>query len=154
VISTVTADLTLVRPDVSDSTSLLRLMAEQAHRAGLVRDTFADAVVEREARFPTGLPTAVPAAIPHTDATHVVGAGLVVALLADPVEFVEMGSTDRTVRATLVVMLLVQDPAEQVTALGEVIAMLQDPGLADRLAGLTVPEDVVRALVQRDSAAV
>ncbi|KQS68583.1 PTS sugar transporter subunit IIA [Modestobacter sp. Leaf380] len=145
-IGTLTDDLVLVHPAVSDRAALLRLMAEHAHRAGRVHDTFADAVVEREGRFPTGLPTAVPSAIPHTDAGHVVSAGAVVALLAEPVTFVEMGSSDREVAARLVVMLLVQDPDQQVTALGEVIAALQDPALADRLATVEHPGDLVRAL--------
>jgi PTS system galactitol-specific IIA component len=146
VIGTLTEDLALVHPAASTAADLLRLMAERAHRSGRVHATFADAVVARESRFPTGLPTAVPSAIPHTDAGHVVESGLVVALLAEPVGFVEMGSTDREVSARLVVMLLVQDPEQQVTALGEVIAALQDPALADRLAAVEAPEDLVRAL--------
>ncbi len=145
-IGTLTEDLALVHPDVTGTEDLLRLMAEQARRAGRVHDTFADAVVAREQRFPTGLPTPVPAAIPHTDAGHVAEPGVVVALLARPVEFTEMGSTDRVVPAELAVMLLVTDPQEQVTALGEVIAVLQDPELARRLAGVQHPADLVAAL--------
>ncbi|GHE12262.1 PTS sugar transporter subunit IIA [Klenkia taihuensis] len=145
-IGTLTEDLALVHPEVTGTEDLLRLMAEQARRAGRVHDTFADAVVARERRFPTGLPTPVPAAIPHTDAGHVAEAGVVVALLARPVEFTEMGSADRTVPAELAVMLLVKDPEEQVTALGEVIAVLQDPALAERLAGVRDPADLVAAL--------
>ncbi len=151
-IGTLTEDLALVNPDASDSTALLRLMAEQAHRAGRVHDSFADAVVEREGRFPTGLPTAVPSAIPHTDAGHVVESGIVVALLEGPVDFVEMGSSDRSIAARLVVMLLVKDPDQQVTAIGEVLAVLQDPALADRLASVAGPADLVRALRPADAA--
>ncbi len=139
-------DLALVAPAARTAEELLRRMAAAAHGAGLVGEGFADAVVAREAGFPTGLPTPVPAAIPHTDAEHVREPGLVVALLAEPVGFTEMATTDRTVPARLVVMLLVADPEAQVQTLTSVIGLLQDPGLARRLAGVRTPAELVRAV--------
>jgi PTS system galactitol-specific IIA component len=138
--------LTLLHPQVTDAPALLRTMAGRARDAGLVGEGFADAVVAREEQFPTGLPTPVPAAIPHTDPVHVRRPGRVVALLRDPVDFVEMGSTDRYVSVRLVVMLLVDDPQAQVEVLGATIAALQDPGLAARLDGVRGPDDLAAAL--------
>jgi PTS system galactitol-specific IIA component len=145
-------ELALVRPAVSTAPELLRQMAAAAQQEGYVHPGFADAVVDREARFPTGLPTSVPAAIPHTDPGFVVRPGLVAALLRAPVEFVEMASVDRVVAVQLVVMLLVDDPEEQVHVLGTVLATLQDPGLADRLAAVRTPAELVAALAAPETA--
>jgi PTS system galactitol-specific IIA component len=145
-------ELSLVRPEVSTATELLRQMAAVAEREGYVHPGFADAVVDREARFPTGLPTPVPAAIPHTDPDFVVRPGLVAALLHPPVEFVEMASVDRVVNVRLAIMLLVEDPQEQVHVLGAVVATLQDPGLVDRLAAVGNPAELVAALAAPETA--
>ena len=145
-------ELALVRPVVGTAPELLRRMAGVAQVAGYVHPGFADAVVERETRFPTGLPTPVPAAIPHTDPGFVARPGLVAALLGEPVGFGEMASSDRVVPARLVVMLLVDDPEQQVATLGAVIAVLQDPGLAGRLGAVRTPADLVAALAAPEHA--
>ena len=66
-----------------------------------------------------GLPMPVPLAIPHTDASWVLRATLAAYVPQRPVQFGEMGSSDRTmVSARLVLMLAVDDPAAQVPLLG------------------------------------
>lgn len=139
-------ELCLVRPDVRDRETLLRLIARSAAEQGYVAATFEDALVERERVFPTGLPTPVPVAIPHTDSVHVLRPGLAAALLAEPIPFGEMGTDDRTVDCALVVVLLVTDPADQVGVLGALITAFQQEGWSQSVADVRTPAELAQAL--------
>ncbi|MFD1860323.1 PTS sugar transporter subunit IIA [Aeromicrobium camelliae] len=106
---------------------LLREMADQLLARGTVEPTFADALLAREEKFPTGLPTAVmPVAIPHTDPEHVNESFLSVARLAEPVTFHQMGANAQTVEVELVVMIALADATSQLTTLQSLIGMFSD----------------------------
>lgn len=123
----VAAELCLLRPEVVSAEELLEVLARRAVEAGYVTASFSEALITREHRYPTGLPLPTPAAIPHTDAVHVLRPALAVALLDPPIAFGQMGSPERTVDCRLAVMLLVASPQAQVGVLGRVIAALQRP---------------------------
>lgn len=126
--------------DATDDQAVLNVLADRLLEAGHVSGTFRDAVLDRERRFPTGLPTAVPAAIPHTDPEHVLHAGLAVATLASPVSFGEMGGSGETrVEVQLVVMLALKDAHSQIGALQHLVSCLQDSDAVREL--LAAPDD-------------
>jgi galactitol PTS system EIIA component len=129
-------DPAFVRIDVAadDATSLLSTMADELHAAGIVKETFKDALLAREEKFPTGLPTQVmQVAIPHTDVEHVERSFISVARLAQPVAFHEMGANARTVDVRLVCMLAVADKSSQVGTLQALIGMFSDQAVMERL---------------------
>lgn len=102
-------------------------MAARLVEAGHVGPGFTEAVLARERTYPTGLPTAIGTAIPHTDPEHVIHPGLAVVTLKWPVPFGEMGgSGQRTVNVSLVVMLVLKGAHSQVLALQQLMACLQD----------------------------
>lgn len=101
-------------------------MAARLVEAGHVGPGFTEAVLARERTYPTGLPTAMGTAIPHTDPEHVIHPGLAVATLKWPVPFGEMGGGPRTVDVSLVVMLVLKDAHGQVLSLQQLMAHLQD----------------------------
>lgn len=136
----VVAALSLVRPRVSSAEEVLRSVAALALEQGYVRESFPDAVVQREADHPTGLPTPVPVAIPHTDTEHVVRPALAAVLLDPPVPFGEMGGAGDDVDVRLVVVLMVTDPAGQVGLLSRLITVLRQPELEQSLDGVDDPE--------------
>lgn len=112
----------------TDRTEVLRALCTRLEEIGAVTDSFEAAVLDREEKHPTGLPTAVAAAIPHTDPEHVLIPGFAVAVPEQPVEFGEIGSGgERTVAAEIVVMLVLADAGDQLTALQTLVARLQDP---------------------------
>ncbi len=129
----VASDLVFLAPAVSIDTDVLTLLAEQAHARGYVRADYAEALLARERRYPTGLPAVTPAAIPHADAVSVIKPGIGIALLDKGIEFSEMGSPGKTVTVELVLLLLVTDPTQQSALLSKVIAMLQREGLLAEL---------------------
>lgn len=125
--ATVLPGAALAHLDVDDAEAVLRALSARLLELGAVTDSFEQAVLERERRQPTGLPTLVPAAIPHTDPEHVLTAGFAVATLEHSVPFAEIGSNgSREVEAELVVMLVLKDPAAQLEALQNLVAKLQD----------------------------
>lgn len=146
----VVASLSLVRPPVISAADVLRAVADRALEQGFVRDTFGDALLAREKEFPTGLPTPLPVAIPHTSVEHVLRPALAAVLLNPPVEFGEMGGTDRTVAVRLAVVLMVTDPSSQVGLLSRLINALRRPDLEETLVGADSPEalaDAVQSLL-------
>lgn len=131
--------------EASTDQEVLGALADRLLDAGHVFDTFKAAVQARERRYPTGLPTVVPAAIPHTDADHVLHAGLAVATLARPVAFGEMGgSAEARVETRLVIMLVLKDAHSQIAALQHLVARLQDPDAVRDLLAADDDQDLRR----------
>lgn len=126
-------ELCRVGAEVGTAEEALRLLAEAAVAEGYARPSFVEAVIERERVYPTGLPLPLPTAIPHSDPEHILRPGLAALVPTAGLTFGEMGGRDRTVEARLVLMLLVDDPAEQVSLLGRLITALQAPDLETRL---------------------
>lgn len=128
------ASLCFLRPEgVTDAASAIRLLAEAAVEQGYAEPSFVAAVLDREDRYPTGLPLPLPTAIPHADAVHVRRRALAALVPRQPLAFAEMGGSGRTVEARLVLMLLVDDPTRQVPLLGRLLKVLQAPDLEERL---------------------
>ncbi len=118
-----------------DRDQVLTALAQRVVESGHALPSLAAAVLAREQAYPTGLPMPVPAAIPHTDAQHVLHPGLAVASLAEPVEFGLMGgSPNESLAVRLVVLLCVTDPAVQVGGLQQVLARLGDAPAVQALA--------------------
>lgn len=111
----------------------LEAIANLGYKSGLVKDSWLAAVLAREQDFPTGLPTPIPVAIPHTDSTHVIGDGIGFFRLVDPVNFGEMGSLGTQLPVRIIIPLLITDPKQQVPLLVSVINFLQDENFVKKL---------------------
>lgn len=93
---------------------------------GYVKDSFKDAIIEREKNFPTGLPTEdVKVALPHTDTIHVEKPVIAIGILNSPVVFEDMGSGDE-LNIEIIFMLAVKDPSDQVNVLQKLIGSFVD----------------------------
>jgi len=122
-------------------TKLSNLLLEQ----GYVKDSFVQAVLEREKVFATGLPTVnVKVAIPHTDVEHVIRPALAVGILKEPVEFQEMGSPENTIQAEIIFLLAMTDPQAQLSLLQKLVQLFQTEGLLLAVKKAKSPEEVVQ----------
>jgi len=119
--------------NASSAIDALQKIATHGYAEGLVHETWLDAVVAREKEFPTGLPTPIPVAIPHTDSAHVKGDGIGFFRLSTPVSFGEMGSVDEVIPVAIVIPLLITNPEEQVDLLMAVIGAVQDEPFVSQL---------------------
>lgn len=104
----------------------LTQIATLGYENNLVAQSWLAAVTQREQDFPTGLPTAVPVAIPHTDSIHVKQDGIGYFRLTQPVEFGEMGSLENKIKVSVIIPLLITNPKDQTSLLMSVIALVQD----------------------------
>lgn len=94
---------------------------------GYVKDTYVNAVIEREKVFATGLPTpGIQVAIPHADIEHVIHPAIAIGVSEKPIEFGEMGNPEGTVRAQIICMLAVTESQTLVSLLQSLVSIFQD----------------------------
>lgn len=127
---------------VGDAEEAIRFLADRLLQKGCVAPEFPDAVVEREKKFPTGLPTpGIGVAIPHTDKGHVLTPRIAVAVLESPVFFGEMGNPEKKVSVELVFLLAIRDPKAQLENLKKLMALITDrEGLREMRAASSAEE--------------
>jgi PTS system galactitol-specific IIA component len=105
----------------------IKKLASLLNLNGFVKETFSKAVIDREKVFPTGLPTKpVGIAIPHTDAEHVNNGAMAVGILKSPVEFIEMGTVDTSVKVSIISMLAISNPDTLIKVLMKLAGSFQD----------------------------
>lgn len=120
-------DLVLMEVDAKDKFDLLRQAAQCLQTHGYVKESYADAVIEREKVFATGLPTVMGGvAIPHTDVEHVNTPAVCIVRLKKPVDFVIMGDDTETVSVDCIFMLAMKETHAQLTLLQNLMGILQD----------------------------
>ncbi|TBW33287.1 PTS sugar transporter subunit IIA [Siculibacillus lacustris] len=136
------------RVTASDSAEVITLLAERLRMIGSVKESYARAVIDREATMPTGLPLAddVAVAVPHTDPEHVVTPALAMATLATPVAFKSMEDPDRDLAVTVVFALALRDKNEQIEMLQTIAATLQDAPIMRRIAEAATVAEILAAL--------
>ncbi|PTM58465.1 PTS sugar transporter subunit IIA [Desmospora activa] len=122
-----------IRANTKDE--VLYLMASNMKRQGVVKESYIQAVIEREHHYATGLPTqGISVAIPHTDKEHVNRKGLSVGVLHEPVDFVIMGERKQSTPVKLVFMLAVDESHPQLFLLQKLMGLFQDEELLTYLA--------------------
>jgi galactitol PTS system EIIA component len=129
-----------------NSAEVISHLGKSLFEAGYVRESFVDAALDREKELPTGLPLQgnINAAIPHTDAEHVVKSGLAMATLAKPVIFHNMAIPEETVSVQLVFLLALNQPKTQIETLQAVAELLQKPEIVGQLMEANHFDDIKR----------
>jgi galactitol PTS system EIIA component len=138
----------LLNRSYENSEEIIRAVSTELFKAGFVKNTFAQAAIDREKQLPTGLPLAggVNAAIPHTEIEHVRKPALGLVTLAKEVNFQNMISPAEAVPVRLVFVLALEQPKAQIEMLQEIAAVLQNPGLVRRLLSATTFEKAIEEL--------
>jgi PTS system galactitol-specific IIA component len=112
----------------------LTIMADRLYDLGYVKETFRDAILDREAHYPSGLPMEEDKiAIPHTDAEHVNQSVICFAQLASPVDFSVMGDPSQTVSVQMISMFALKEKKEIGHLLEILITTYQDAELLRNL---------------------
>lgn len=135
----------LIRLDVAADTSeaALRLMAQLFVDAGVAKPSYPDAIVAREAQYPTALPaTAFDIAVPHTFAEHVNEPAMGICVLREPVEFKQMGSPEIALHPQLLFMLAITDPKDQIKLLRRIMKLIQNPEALNQIKAAGSVEEV------------
>lgn len=119
-------------------------LAARLLEQGCVKESFAPALLAREAEYPTALEVGEHnVAIPHTEAEHTEQGAICVGVLANPVTWHRMDDADETCEVELVVMLALSDPHGHLEMLQKVIGLVQDQALVTQILGAKTAEEVV-----------
>ena len=106
--------------DCHDQNDLFCQLNDSLFGDGLVKETYLEALKNREMDYPTGV-MCVPynIALPHVDSKHVNNNSLVVCILDKEVEFHRMDAIKETIPVKVVFALLISDESKHMKALSE-----------------------------------
>jgi len=111
----------------SSKEEALRYMGSQLEENNVVKNTYVDAIIEREKIYPTGLMSSLyGVALPHTDSIHVNESCLSVAVLKDDIGFNDMGNPEGEVQIKVIIMMALKDAKSQLDSLQALMQVLQD----------------------------
>jgi len=137
-------DLIVLDADVKTAEDCIRLSSGLFFELGFVKEGYADAVLEREKVYPTGLPGKdIGIAIPHTNNTLVKKPGIGVIVPKEPVTFCMMGTKDKTLQCELILPLVIQDSKMQVTMLKRIMKIIQDGELLKKIRDARSKDEIV-----------
>lgn len=127
-------ELMMIGVEFETKEEVLKAMGTQLYEEGYVTGDFIENVLDREEKFPTGLPTVPHAiAIPHTDTDKVIKSKIAFATLKKPVSFSNMGNSDDQVDVKIIFMLALNEPGKQLTTLQNLIEMVQNEQIVANL---------------------
>lgn len=110
--------------DIEGSTfeEVLKNVTDSLVERGAVKESFYNAVLEREKVFPTGLEfPEYSIAIPHTDSIHVNTNSIVVVKPKNSLVFRDMGTNSKDLEVKVLLLLLISKNEDQVTVLSGII---------------------------------
>jgi PTS system galactitol-specific IIA component len=138
-------NLVIVPMQARDAADAIGQLGARLQAGGYVRDSWIEAVIEREQAFATGLPTpGIGVAIPHADVEHVLKQAIAVGVLERPVEFGEMGgSPDSKVAVRIVCALAVAHAEAVITVLQHLVSVFQQPDILTQIAAAQTSAEVV-----------
>ena len=127
-------DLVTILDKPGDFAAVEKSMADRMFEVGVVKDTYAGAIAEREKGFPTALAVGeVNVAIPHCDVVNVNKAAMCMGVLANPVDWHKMDEPDETCKVSVVCMLALTEAHAHLEMLQKVIAFVQDQELVGKV---------------------
>lgn len=116
----------------------LQHIGEAMLARGVVHETYPQALLEREAAFPTGIALEQHAvAIPHCEAVHAKSAAIYLIRPNSPVLF-RRADDDDEIAVSLIIALIVENPDAQLKLLRRLFSELQNPDTLESL--LRVPD--------------
>ena len=127
-------ELIMVDVEAKNYEEAIRKVGKKLFDNGYVKDTYIDAVIAREVEFPTGLRLdGIDIAMPHTAGIHVNEPAVCVAKLKNPVVFSHMGEPETKVNATLLLMMAIKNPDEQIETLQTVMGVFTNKQAIEEL---------------------
>lgn len=94
---------------------------------GYVHESYADAIVEREKSYPTGLAFGKHSiSMPHCGIEHVITPAICMGVLKHPIPWHRMDDPKSTCNVELVVMLALTEPHSHITMLQRVATLIQN----------------------------
>jgi len=120
--------------EAKSDVEILSFVADQLFEKSIVKDTFKEALLQREKKFPTGLPTqGVGVAIPHAEAQFVNQDHVTIAILPQPIPFQMMGMPENHVDVSIVFLLALTKSESHLEILKELMQIIQNQKILSAL---------------------
>lgn len=107
----------VIRGEAESDEEAIQLCAKKLQMEGCVTEDFGDNCVKREKEFPTGLPSSVPVAMPHSEAEGVIEDSICLLILKRPVTFHRMDDDNQSIQAEMVFNLAIKDSSGHMAVL-------------------------------------
>lgn len=108
-------------------------IGEEMLAKGVVHESYPQALIEREAMFPTGIALERHAvAIPHCEAVHAKSPAIYLIRPETPVNF-QQADDDEEIAVSLIIALIVENPTAQLKLLRRLFSELQNPNTIEAL---------------------
>lgn len=121
-----------LREDFKTKNDFFKEAARILKNDSVVTEGFYEAILQREAQFPTGLVTlSIPVAIPHTEFEYVNKESIVFCNFDNPLSFNRMDDPTQTVSAEFAIMLLIKDKNNHMESLVELMELIQSEQLVE-----------------------
>ena len=138
--------------EVRDSRKVMEVIGGAFIKEGYAKESYINALIGREKDFPTGLDVnGIGVAIPHTDVSHLLKPGIAIAVLKEPVDFIQMGSDDENVKVSLIFMLAVVDPSAHLEKLQRIITIIQDNEVLEKLLQVKDKEEIIQIIKNKEN---
>lgn len=138
--------------EAASADEVLEKVGDAVIRAGYAKESYVQALKDREKDYPTGLDVdGIGVAIPHTSVEHVLKSGVAIATLKEPVTFVQMGTDDETAEVEVVFMLAVTDPSGHIDELQQILAILQDTAVLQKLMNAENAQQIIELIREKEN---
>lgn len=135
-------DLVVLNMEAESSNEIIEKLGALLLSKGYVKESYVEAVLEREKSLPTGLTIDdFCVAIPHTDSDHVHQSNIGIATLKKPCIFHSMVNPEEKLNVELVFLLAVKDPNLQIELLKSLMSVFQNKELLIKLRNAASKEE-------------
>ncbi|MBX4258742.1 PTS sugar transporter subunit IIA [Clostridium estertheticum] len=133
--------------EFSNSIEALNFLSSKLYEKGYVKKDFQKSIIEREEKYPTGLPSReIKIAIPHATHTLVNEAALSIGILKSPVEFKSMGDSNIKLNVQIIIMLALKEPHGHIEMLQRIVKLIKTPEALKLLVNASSIEEVLNTL--------
>jgi Phosphotransferase system mannitol/fructose-specific IIA domain (Ntr-type) len=139
-------EIFVIDGDAASWEEAIQMTAGVLAENGYVKKSFLQGCIDREKIYPTGLPTKIPVALPHTGCAHVNKPGACLLRLNRPVLFNSMQNPEETVNVSFVFNIAIMDNSDQLSALRAITKLFQEFDDLDKVKEMPLNE--IRELFQ------
>lgn len=120
--------------DVKNYEEAIRFNSDILLKNNFVEEGYAEMVIKREKEYPTGLiAKGRGIAIPHTSPEKVKKQAICLLIPKQPIDFFMMGTSDKKIKADLVLPLVIKNPNSQLSLLRRIVDLVQNDELLDEI---------------------
>lgn len=130
-----------------EKNQVLEYLATELYKNHYVKAEYIQAIQEREAEYPTGLPSTPPGiAIPHANYDLVEKTTLAIATLKEPILFHNMEERATELPVQIVIMMAIGEPHGQVEMLQKIVGIIQDEPLRQKMIAAANDQELLALL--------